>query len=84
MGRVTQLSQGENVFLDGRGVHALRLLQSGPCYEQIAIKTERAAAQLCWLEARVLPSEELAAFRKAVEEEETAYQAALAAAMEGM
>ena len=63
---------------------ALHLLQIGPCYEQIAIKTERAAAQLCWLEARVLSSEELAAFRKVVEEEEAAYQAALAAAMEGM
>ena len=59
-------------------------MQIGPCYEQIAVKTERAAAQLRWLEARVLPSSELAAFRKAVEEEEATYQAALAAAMEEM
>ena len=65
-------------------MHALRLLQSGPCCEQIAVKTERAAAQLFLLEARGMPPEELAAFRKAVEEEEAACQASLAAAREEM
>ncbi len=61
---------------------ALRLLMIGPAYEQLVLKTDRAASQLRWLSARVLSSGELSAFRSTVEQEEAAYQKALAEAME--
>ncbi|MBR6119285.1 MAG: hypothetical protein IKQ04_03075 [Oscillospiraceae bacterium] len=53
----------------------MRLLMIGPEYTQIALKTEKAAAQLQWLSARELSSEEIAGFRALVAREEEAYQA---------
>lgn len=61
---------------------ALRMLQTGPCFYQTVIKTERAAARLRWLDARPLTSEEIAAFRTTVEQEEAAYLTRIAALME--
>ena len=53
----------------------MRLLLIGPEYTQIALKTEKAAAQLQWLSARELSAEEIAGFRALVAREEAAYQA---------
>ena len=63
---------------------ALRLLQIGPDYEQIAVKTVKAATQLRWLSARTLESGELARFREQVLREEEAYQRLLAETLEHM
>ncbi len=63
---------------------ALRLLQIGPAYEQIAIKTEKAAAQLVWQSAQILEAEETDVFRRKLEVEERAYQEALAGAMNAL
>ena len=54
---------------------AMRLLLIGPEYTQIALKTEKAAAQLHWLSAQELSAEEIAGFRALVAQEEEAYQA---------
>ena len=61
---------------------ALYVLSNGPAYRQVAIKSEKAAAQLRWLSARIMPSEEIAACRAAVRREEQVYQAFLAGALE--
>lgn len=57
---------------------SLRILGLGPVYTQAVIKTDRAAAQLRFLEARTLTSEEIARFRQTVRKEEEAYQLAVA------
>lgn len=59
---------------------ALSLLQIGPAYEQIAIKTDRARAQLRWFSARELEEDEVAAMRALLLREEAEYQQALAEA----
>ena len=53
---------------------AMKLLMIGPEYQQIALKTERAAEQLRWISADVLSPEEVAGYRSAVAAEEDAYQ----------
>lgn len=53
---------------------ALRLLTIGPCYRQVTVKTERAAAQLEWLSARKLEYDEITACRELVRREEEDYQ----------
>ena len=53
---------------------AMRLLLLGPEYQQIAVKTEKAAAQLQWLSSQELSPEEIAGYRALVAEEEDAYQ----------
>ena len=62
---------------------ALSLLMLGPAYEQIVLKTEKAAAQLRWLSVRVPEKAEIAAFRDAVRREEEAYQALFAQKLQG-
>ena len=63
---------------------SLQLLRIGPCFAQIVLKTERAAARLRWLSARVLEHEEAARFRERVGREEADYQQSLAEALENM
>ena len=60
---------------------ALYLLSNGPAYRQVVIRTEKAAAQLRWLSARVMPSEEISAFRATVRREEREYQSFLSGAL---
>ena len=42
---------------------SMQLLMIGPKYEQIALKSEKAAAQLKWLGGRVLSKDEVARYR---------------------
>jgi len=60
---------------------SLRILNLGPVYTQAVIKTDRAVAQLRFLEASKLTSEEIAHFRQTVRKEEEAYQLAVAEAL---
>ena len=53
---------------------ALSLLMLGPAYEQIVLKTEKAAAQLRWLSSRIPEKDEITAFRDAVRQEEEDFQ----------
>lgn len=53
---------------------ALRLLLIGPEYEQIALKTGKAAKQLKWTGAEVLHPDTIAGYRKLVASEEKEYQ----------
>ena len=57
---------------------SLRMLSLGPAHEQTVIKSDRAAAQLTWISARVLTSSEIAGGRALAKEEEADYQRALA------
>ena len=61
---------------------ALPLLLVGPEHRQIALKTERAAAQLRFLSAQILPPALLSQSWEAFQKEEAAYQEALARRME--
>ena len=54
---------------------ALSLLEIGPVYYQIVIKSEKAASRLKWLRADALESEEIKESRRAVATEESEYQA---------
>ena len=60
----------------------MKLLMIGPEYQQIALKTERAAEQLRWISADVLSPEEVAGYRSAVAAEEDAYQMLFARKLE--
>lgn len=60
---------------------SLQILSLGPAYTQAVVKTDRAAAQLRFLEARTLTSEEIARFRRTIRKEEEAYQLAVAQAL---
>ena len=53
---------------------ALKLLLIGPEYQQIALKTEKAAKQLRWLSGKVLSSAEVAGYRAITVAEEAEYQ----------
>ena len=53
---------------------SLSVLIRGPEYTQIALKTERAAAQLTWLNALALSPAEIARSREITKQEEAAYQ----------
>ena len=53
---------------------ALRLLTFGPLYEQIAVKTERAADSLHFTGAVKMKGEEIAAYKVAVRKEEAEFQ----------
>ncbi|MBQ7371365.1 MAG: DUF3990 domain-containing protein [Blautia sp.] len=57
---------------------SLQLLQIGPVYQQIAIKSQKAIGQLHWLSARVLEPSELAGYKKIVQQEEKKFQTLLA------
>ena len=54
---------------------ALRLLAAGPAYTQVALRTDRAAANLRFLGAEPLPEAEILAGRDLQRQEEIAYQA---------
>ena len=53
---------------------ALRLLTIGPLYEQTVIKTEKAASLLKFISAVQMSSEEIAAYRETVRQEEALFQ----------
>ena len=61
---------------------AMELLLIGPEYRQIALKTEKAAAQLQWLSCQELSSEKIAGYRDLVAKEEDAYQSLFVKALE--
>ena len=61
---------------------SMQLLMIGPVYEQIVLKSEKAAHQLHWLESRVLQPEEIGKYRTLVAEEEAEYQKQFAAVLE--
>lgn len=63
---------------------SLRLLRLGALYEQIVLKTEKAASQLHWLSSRILEPAEIARYRELVRAEEEEYQKLFSEAMEGM
>ena len=52
----------------------LKLLLIGPCYEQITLKTERAAEALRFVSSRIIPRSEVESFREEVRTEEKEYQ----------
>lgn len=56
-------------------------LRLGPCFEQIAIKSDRALRQLTWLGARTLSHEELGGFGAELQRETEEYQRAIAAVL---
>ena len=60
---------------------SMQLLMIGPKYEQIALKSEKAAAQLKWLGRCVLSKDEVARYRAVVEAEQAEYQKLFAEAM---
>ena len=59
----------------------LELLKMGPAYEQIALKTEKAAERMEWLSAKVLDPEDVLAYRSIVVAEEASYQELIAEAI---
>ena len=61
----------------------LELLKMGPAYEQIALKTGKAAERIEWLSAKVLDPEDVLAYRSTVVAEEAAYQELIAEAIGG-
>ncbi|MCR5754961.1 MAG: DUF3990 domain-containing protein [Acetatifactor sp.] len=52
---------------------ALSLLQIGPEYYQIVLKSEKAAANLQWLEARKLRDDEIGGYREILQKEQQEY-----------
>ena len=58
---------------------ATRTLMIGPVYEQIVLKTEKAASALRFLSAETLTSEEIAQYSDAMKQEEEQFQEAFAA-----
>lgn len=62
---------------------ALNLLRIGPCYEQIALKTDKAASRLTWKSSRVLEHAEVERFSSRLQEEENEYLTAVSEAMAG-
>ena len=61
---------------------ALKLLKLGPEYEQIVLKTEKAAAQLKFISSKVLEEAFLQENARRIRAEEEAYQKACAGEME--
>ncbi len=53
---------------------AMKLLMIGPCYEQIVVKSQKAADQLMWRGGSVLTGKEVERYRNVVAEEEAEYQ----------
>ena len=67
-------------FLSNR--EALQLLQIGPRYRQITIKTEKAVSNLRFITSEILTSGEISAYRQMVAKEEEEYQELFAKEME--
>ena len=61
---------------------AIKLLQIGPQYTQIVLKTERAVKNLRWISAEVLSAGEIIKYREIVTAEEEAYQKLFSEEME--
>ena len=61
---------------------AMKLLMIGSSYEQVVVKSQKAAGQLVWREGSVLTKEEVARYRDVVAEEEAEYQRLFAQEME--
>jgi len=61
---------------------ALKILCIGAAYEQIVLKTERAAAQLRFLEAQVLDPEIISGYRALAEQEEDEFRKKFAEILE--
>ncbi len=61
---------------------ALGILNIGPCYEQLVIKTERAKANLRWISSETIPNEQVRANRVDVEKEERRFQEQMVKVME--
>lgn len=61
---------------------ALKLLLIGPEYEQIAIKSQRAADQLKWISARTIDSNENIQYQEILTAEQETYLRAIGEAME--
>ncbi len=57
---------------------ALEILCVGPQYEQVALKTQKAADNLKFLSSRIIPEEDLIKYRALVRQEEEKYQDSLA------
>ena len=63
---------------------SLKLLQIGPAYEQVVLKTKKAAAQLSWISSTVLDHSSLLRYHDVVRHEERSYQSAFARCLEGL
>ncbi len=61
---------------------SMGLLLIGPEYTQVVIKTERAVAQLKWLESVELSKEQLAEYKTLMEKENADFQGVFAAKLE--
>ena len=61
---------------------AMKLLCIGPCYEQITLKTGKAAEHLKFISSEILDSADLERNRKIIKTEETAYLTEFAKVME--
>lgn len=61
---------------------AIKLLQIGPIYKQIVIKTQRAADRLTWIKVEEIDKEKIKGYRALVHAEEEEYQSVFAKAME--
>lgn len=53
---------------------ALKILCSGPCYTQVALKTSKVKEQLSFLGSKVIPGEEIESYYNEVRQEEREYQ----------
>ncbi len=56
---------------------ALRLLQLGPEYTQVVLKTEKAVAHLKWIEVRQIPAGDQDKYRDIIEKEQDEYLKAI-------
>ena len=53
---------------------ALQILSFGPEYTQTVLKTEKAAAQLRFVSAQIIPGNEISGYRETLRREEASYQ----------
>ena len=63
---------------------ALSLLNEGPIYHQIVIKTDKALRALTWTREESIAKEEAISYKRQLEEEEVAFQEAIANRLEKM
>ncbi len=63
---------------------ALRVMMIGPAYEQIVIKSEKAASALRFISAEVLPHETIEGYRNIVKNEEEEFQTAFGKIIENI
>ena len=59
----------------------LAVLQIGPVYEQVVLKSDKAAANLRWISSRRLRKEETSLYKAIVKREEEEFQKAFAEKM---